>query len=92
MLLVAGASATTAFAEAGETPVTDAGRPEMSGSKSESPLEAQRRSSCTVSTDVFPWGGGTVTVTTTTTCVSCSGAEACAMATAANTAYINANF
>ena len=92
MLLVAGASATTTFAETSETPVTDAGRPEMSGNKSEAPLEALRRSSCTVSTDVYSWNGSVTTVTTTVTCGSCSGAEACAMATAANTAYINANF
>jgi len=96
MLLVAVASATTAFAETGETPVAVAGRQEMSVSKSEAPLEAAlealRRSSCSVSEDVYGWNGSVTTVTTTYSCASCSGAEACAAASAANTAYISSHY
>lgn len=92
MLLVAVASATTAFAETGETPVAVASRQEMSVSKSEAAPEALRRSSCSVSEDVYGWNGSVTTVTTTYSCASCSGAEACAAASAANTAYINSHF
>ena len=91
-LLVAGASATTTFAETSETPVTAAGRPEMSGSKSEAPPESLRGSSYTVSTDVYNWNGSVTTVTTTVTCGSCSDAQACAAAVAENTAFINSYF
>lgn len=90
MLLVAVASATTAFAKTGETLVTAASRQEVSDNKPEAPLEALVWwGSCTVSDTVYNWDGSSTVVTTTTTC-TCSGSEACAIATSTQLAYIAA--
>jgi len=93
MLFLAVVSTTAAFAKTGETPATAANRQEVSDRKPVAPLETLLSASCTLSEVVNTWDSGSYIVTTTTTCPSCrTGAEACAIAAAAQAQYIAAHF